>query len=322
MAVIATLTVNPTIDVGTSVDYVVAERKLRCGPPSYEPGGGGLNVSRAIRKLGGESIAMYVKGGSTGELLQDLLEAEGVGTRAIPIENWIRQNMIVSEESTERQYRFGLPGPELREKEWRACLDALSSLDPKPDYIVASGSLPPGPPVDFYAHVARLGREMGSRVIVDTSGEALKKAVEEGVYLLKPNLKELGDITGQKFQSELQQEKLAMKLIESGRSEVLVVSLGSGGALLATVDGYERLHPPTVPIRSKVGAGDSMVAGITLALARGKTVAEAAVFGVASGTAAVMTSGTELCRREDAERLFEEMMRSRSRTHGRRPQGS
>lgn len=312
MKVIATLTMSPTIDVNTSIDYVVAERKLRCGPPSYEPGGGGINVSRAIRKLGGESVSLYTSGGPTGQMLETLLDQEALNHRPIPMKDWIRQNLIVMEESTNRQFRFGMPGPNLEDQEWKRCLDEFSALDPKPDYIVASGSLPAGMPQDFYARLARLAKELSSRIIVDTSGEALRLAVREGVYLIKPNLRELGEITGEKFEDEAQQEALASELVRSGQSEVVVVSLGAAGALLASSEGIERIQSPTVPIRSKVGAGDSMVAGIVLSLARGMSAREAVLFGVASGTAAVMTPGTELCRREDTEKLYERMI---SRKH-------
>lgn len=307
MKVIATLTMSPTIDVNTAIDYVVPERKLRCGPPSYEPGGGGINVSRAVKKLGGESVALYASGGPTGQMLEILLGREGLNHRPIPIGDWVRQNLIVMEESTNRQYRFGLPGPLIEEQEWKGCLDALSALEPKPDYIVASGSLPPGVPQDFYAGLARLARDLESRLVVDTSGEALRMALREGVYLIKPNLRELGQVTGQEFTDELQQERLAAEIVRSGQSEVVVVSLGASGALLVTSNGVEHIQSPTVPIRSKVGAGDSMVAGIVLSLARGMSVEESALFGVAAGSAAVMTPGTELCRREDAEKLYERM---------------
>jgi 6-phosphofructokinase 2 len=309
--VIATLTLSPAVDESTSVDHVVPEDKLRCAEPASEPGGGGINVSRAIRKLGGESVAVYLSGGAAGRDLQELLGSEGLDHRPIPISDSIRRNLIVLETSTNRQYRFGMPGPTVAEPEWESCLDVLGALDPKPDYIVASGSLPPGVPSDFYARVAVMSRKLGSRIIVDTSGEPLRMAVDEGVYLVKPNLRELEHLAQQSFVDEDQQEELAMGLVTRGGAEVVVVSVGAGGALVATAEGTERLHAPTVPIKSKVGAGDSMVAGITLSLARGRSIGEAVRFGVAAGSAAVMTPGSQLCRREDAERLYERIATGR-----------
>jgi 6-phosphofructokinase 2 len=304
---IVTITMNPTIDKSSTVGQVIPERKLYCGPPSYEPGGGGINVSRAIRKLGGESFALYPAGGPTGQMLKQLLDEEGLTHRMIRVDGWTRDNFIVLEQTSGQQYRFGMPGPELREEEWLRCLDELSSLEPAPDYIVASGSLPPGVPPDFYASAAEIANETGARLIVDTYGEALRLALEKGVYLIKPNIREFRELTGDDLKEEPAIKARAMQIVEKGQAKVVAISLGAAGVLLVSETGCERLQPPTVPIVSKVGAGDSMVAGIALSLGRGKSIRQAVRFGVASGTAAVMTPGTELCRREDAERLYAEM---------------
>jgi 6-phosphofructokinase 2 len=212
------------------------------------------------------------------------------------------------EESTSRQYRFGVPGPEFQDEEWERCLDELSALCPTPNYLVASGSLPPGVPTDFYARAARVGKDRGAKVIIDVSGEALAEALKEGVYLIKPNVREFRELVGEDIKEEPQIKAEAQKMVKSGWCEVLVISLGAGGALMVSENVAQHILPPTVPIVSKVGAGDSMVAGIVLSLARGKPLMEAVLFGVAAGTAAVMTPGTELCRREDTERLFESMV--------------
>ncbi len=213
------------------------------------------------------------------------------------------------EESTGRQYRFGMPGPEFQEKEWEQFLTALSDMDPEPEYLVASGSLPPGVPADFYARVARLGKNRGAKVIIDVSGKAMKSALEEGVYLIKPNVREFRELVGKDIREEAQIKAAAQQLVKDGRCELLVISLGAAGALMVSEEVTERILPPTVPIVSKVGAGDSMVAGIVLSLARGKPLRESVLFGVAAGAAAVMTPGTELCRREDAERLYESIIK-------------
>jgi len=315
MKTIVTMTVNPAIDKSSSVAHVTAERKLYCKPPRFEPGGGGVNVSRAIKKLGGESLLLYSVGGLTGKMLQKLLDREGLNHRPFPIEGLIRESLVVMEESTGRQYRFGMPGPEFQEQEWEQFLTALSAMDPAPAFLVASGSLPPGVPADFYAQVARVGKERGTKVIIDVAGEAMKKALREGVYLIKPNVREFRELVGNKINEESQIKAAAQQLVKKGRCELLVISLGPAGALMVSEEVTERILPPTVPIVSKVGAGDSMMAGIVLSLARGRPPRESVLFGVAAGTAAVMTPGTQLCRREDAERLFESMV---SGSHGSR----
>jgi 6-phosphofructokinase 2 len=308
MKTIVTISINPAIDKSSSVAHVVAERKLYCKRPRLEPGGGGVNISRAIRKLGGESMLLYAAGGLTGERLQELLNEEDLVHRPLPIEGSIRDNLVILEESTGQQYRFGMPGPEFQKKEWEQFLQELSTIEPSPDYLVASGSLPPGVPADFFAQVARVGKKRGAKIIIDTSGEALEKAIQEGVYLIKPNAREFRELVGEDITEESQIKSEAQKMVKSGRCEVLIISLGAAGALMVSKEITEHILPPTVPIVSKVGAGDSMVAGIVLSLSRGKSIRESILFGVAAGTAAVMTPGTELCRREDAERLFESMV--------------
>ena len=311
MKTIVIMTLNPAIDKSASVAHVVAEHKLYCTSPRFEPGGGGVNVSRAIKKLGGNSRLLYPAGGLTGDRLQELLEEEGLNHRPFPIEGVTRESLVILEESTGRQYRFGMPGPKLRKKEWEQFLQELSVKEPPPDYVVASGSLPPGVPSDFYAQVARVGKKKGTKTIVDVSGKALKEALEEGVFLIKPNVREFRELVGEEIKEESQIKAEAQKMVKNGQCAVLVISLGAAGALAVSKDFAEHILPPTVPIISKVGAGDSMVAGITLSLARGRSTRESVLFGVAAGTAAVMTPGTELCRREDAEQLYEVMLLDR-----------
>ncbi len=304
MKKIVTLTMNPTVDLSASVDQVLSEHKLRCWDPLYEPGGGGINVARVIRRLGGESLAFYTQGGYFGQLLQDLLDQELLAAHPVPITGSTRENVIISEENSGRQFRFGMPGPRLEEEEWQNCLDNLSNLDPPPDFIVASGSLPPGVPNDFYARVARVSQELKSHLVLDASGTPLKQAASEGVFLLKPNMRELGILAGRDIKNEADLIEVAQDLIGAARCRVVVVSLGAAGAVLVSPDRVERVRAPTVPIKSKVGAGDSMVAGLVLSLARHRPLLEAVRFGVAAGAAAVMTPGTQLCHREDVERLY------------------
>lgn len=301
---IVTFTISPTIDVNTEVKHVLPERKLRCKSPHREPGGGGINVSRAIKKLGGESLAIYPAGGATGKLLHHLMDIEQITQKVVPVDVAVRENFIIKETVSHQQFRFGLPSSKMDKQEWEHCLAALRHISPTPEYIVASGSVPPGVPMDFYARLASLGKKLGARVIVDTAGEPLCEALEEGVFMVKPNIAELQDIAGQTIESEEQIKAMAMKFIENRGSQVVVISIGAGGALLVTSDLSEHFRSPTVPIRSKVGAGDSMTAGIVLHLSRGNSIAEATQFGVAAGAAAVMTPGTELCRKEDTERLY------------------
>mgnify|MGYP001766109591 CR=1 FL=1 len=303
MKSIVTLTVNPAVDISTAVSNVVPDRKLRCGAPIYEPGGGGINVSRVIARLGGRSLAVHTAGGHTGRFLRDLLDREGVPGRSVPVAEPTRESFMVYEETTGQQYRFGMPGPTLREEEWGRMIDVLSALEPRPDYLVGSGALAPGVPADFYARLARAGKTLGARVVVDTSGDALRHAVREPVYLVKPNYREFIDLVGREPRDESEQEALSLEFLRHSSCEAILLSLGAAGVLLATREGTQRLRAPVVPVRSKVGAGDSTVAGVVLSLAQGRPIRDAVLFGLAAGAAAVMTPGSELCRREDVERL-------------------
>jgi 6-phosphofructokinase 2 len=307
MKQILTLTLNPTIDMSSSVENVFPEHKLRCGPVRSEPGGGGINVARAIQHLGGQCRALHFCGGPTGDALRALLDLERIEHTPIAIKGWTRQSVTIVETATGQQYRFVMPGPTFSEAEWRGALAHVADLKAMPDLMVASGSLPPGVPDDFYGQLARIVRAHGSRFILDTSGRALAAALEAGVFLVKPSLRELRSVAGGDLADEVQQEAAAKKIVASGGAEVVVVSLGAAGALFVTEAGCERMRSPTVPVRSKVGAGDSMVAGLTLGLARDYSLRDAVRFGIAAGAAAVMTPGTELCRGEDAERLFKEI---------------
>lgn len=307
MAPIVTLTMNPAIDAATRVERVVADRKLRCERPRRDPGGGGLNVSRVVSRLGGETLAVFLAGGPTGEVLRRLVERERIPARPVETAGWTRENLAVTETSTGRQFRFGMPGPEVGEGEWRRCLETVAAIEPAPRFLVLSGSLSPGVPDDLYARAARSARERGIAVVADTSGEPLRRVAEAGVYLLKPNLRELGQLCSPEPVHEIGIDRAARRVVERGWAEVVVVTMGSAGALLATAELCRRIESPTVPIESRIGAGDSTTAGIVTALARGDELLDAVRYGVAAGAAAVMTPGTELCRREDVEELFRQM---------------
>jgi len=300
---VVTLTLNPAVDKSTFVDQVVAERKLRCEHPVLEPGGGGINVSRVLHELGTPTTAFWTMGGSTGERLRQLLDDVGIDHRPIPIAGETREHLIVVERASNRQFRFGLPGPQLTPAEIDACIASLAALDPGTPYLVLSGSLPEAAPDDLYARLAAAAPS-GCRVVVDTSGAALARSLEAPLFLVKPNVRELGQLAGEPIEDDAHVIDVARRLIERRTVEVVVTSLGAGGAMATTADEHWHVRSPTVRIRSAVGAGDSMVGGIVAALAAGRSLRDAVRYGVAAGAATVMTDGTQLCRRADVERLY------------------
>jgi 6-phosphofructokinase 2 len=307
MRAIHTLTMNPAVDVSTAVDRITAADKLRCTAAQRDPGGGGINASRVIARLGGVSTAVFPVGGVTGQLLRRLVAEEGIECLTSELSDETRLSFTVLEHKTDNEYRFVLPGPTLDKLEWQQCMSMLTAIPERPDLLVVSGTLPPGVPEDFYARLARLAKDWGTKFVLDTSGPALKTAVGEGLYLIKPNLRELRELTGAPLVDEESWIAACRDLIETGRAEIVALTLGHQGALL--VSQGLAIRAPALPIKpvSTVGAGDSFVGAMVYALAREESIRDAFRYGVSAGSAALLTPGTELCTREDVERLYSEV---------------
>ncbi|WP_295676516.1 1-phosphofructokinase family hexose kinase [uncultured Mucilaginibacter sp.] len=306
MPSIITITFNPALDKSVTVEALIPEKKLKCTSPIYEPGGGGINVARAIMKLGGSAVACFLAGGDAGKEIGRLLADEQVGTMVTEIDGKTRENLVVFENSVQVQYLFDMPGPKITEEEVSAFLHRIE-LVKGVKFIVASGSLPDSVPVDVFARIARIAKRKGAKLIVDTSGDALNLALQEGVYLIKPNLRELALLVGEETLEPEHAVDFARELIDSGGSEVIVVSMGALGALMVTKTDVLKITPPELDIKSTVGAGDSLVAGIVLSLEEGKSIEDAVRYGVACGSAATLKPGTQLCSKTDADGIFEMM---------------
>jgi len=300
---IVTLTINPSLDKSTQFTSLIAEQKIRCKQPRYDAGGGGINVSKAILRLGGDSLCVFSSGGSPGIKLEELVQKEGIEIKTISTQNWTRENLVALDTNTNSQYRFCFPGASISELEKETIIQTIQQLKPK--YLVASGSLNEGLATDFYQKIADLAKASGTKLIVDTSGEALKKVLEKGVYLVKPNIGELAKLIGVERLETNEVEVAARKLIEKGSAEIVVVSLGAQGAVLVTATQTEFVPAPNVVKKSTVGAGDSMVGAMVWALSLNKSLKEVVQWGVACGSAATMNEGTQLFKLEDAKRLFE-----------------
>ena len=303
MSRIVTLTFSACIDKSTSVAALAPDIKMNCTSVTLEPGGGGINVARALSKLGTKAKAMYISGGCNGKEFEQLMAQENIPSIIIAGAHETRENIIIVDEANGKQYRFGMPMTALREKEYQQFLSELEAIKDL-SYIIVSGSVPPGVPLSIFTEIANFAHQIKARLIVDTKGDALKKAVEAGVFLIKPNLGELSALVGKRELEVDEVKDVARSLIKSGKCEVVVVSMGAEGALLVTASITKQIKPPNVKRISTVGAGDSMVAGIVYALAQGSELTEAVQYGVACGTAATLNPGTELCRKEDVLSLL------------------
>ena len=308
---IFTLTMNPAIDKSAQVNQIEPDKKLRCQELSFTPGGGGINVARAIHNIGGEAKAIYPAGGPTGDMLEQLLEKENIHQYRVKTKNWTRENVSIIEETTNNQYRFEMPGAPLNEHETAQSLETFLKESQAADFLVASGSLPEGVPDDFYAKLAKKTQGTHPKLIIDTSGQSLKKLKGSGVFLLKPNLREFREFTGLKILSEEDQKQAGRELVNNGTCEVLVLSLGPDGVLLVTHDFQIRFRSPKVAVKSRIGAGDSTVAGIVLGLTQDMDLKEAVMFGISCGASTVMSPGNELCQKSEVERIFNQMKEDR-----------
>lgn len=307
MTQIVTLTMNPALDISTSVDKVVPTHKLRCSQEKVQPGGGGINVARVIRRLNMPATAIYPAGGLTGQILTGALEEEHVKSHSIPIAGETRECFTVHETSSGKDFRFLLPGPTLSEAEQQACLSAVDAVGPAARFLVASGSLPPGVSEDFYARVAIRAKAAQQHFVLDTSGAALRAALAVGVYLFKPSLKELEELIGTTLSTEQQWREAAHEIVKRGQAQIVALSLGEDGALLVTAE--QTLRAPAVPVKvvSTVGAGDNFVAGILWGLCKNLSLEQAFGYGLASAAAALLNAHTNLCDPVDLHRLYEQV---------------
>ncbi|WP_374576257.1 1-phosphofructokinase family hexose kinase [Phenylobacterium sp.] len=308
---VVTLTANPALDIATSVAKVESVNKLRCEAPRFDPGGGGINVARVVHRLGGSTLAVFPSGGPTGQRLAGLLQDAGVPTRPIAVAEDTRESFNITDRGDGAEYRFILPGPHLTEAELGQCLDAALDAAHAGGFLVVSGSLPPGAPTTVIGDLARRAKAAGLRLVVDTWGPTLAAALEAGVHLIKPNLRELSDHLDRALPDMDTRMAACRELIAAGRTEMVALSLSEQGAMLVTAE--EAWSVPAAPIKpaSTVGAGDSFLAGLVWALGQGREPRDALRFAAASGAATLLSPGTELCHRDDVFRLVEQIEPSR-----------
>jgi 6-phosphofructokinase 2 len=305
---VATLTLNPAIDGSCEADAVFPTHKVRTHQERYDPGGGGVNVARVLARLGEVVEVVYCAGGATGALLDELLDIHGLERHRIAIADHTRQSLAVFERDTGKEFRFVPDGPLLSEAEWRAAYDHCAGLDH--GWLVASGSLPRGVPVDFYARLASAvaGRDM--RLVVDTSGPALAAAIAHGgLFLVKPSQGEFEALVGRKLDGAQAVGEAAMALVRSGKAEHVAVTLGHEGAVLAHAGGVIIRPALEVAVKSATGAGDSFVGGMVHGFLRGEDAAGAFRWGMAAGTAAVLSPGTDLCHPDAVRHIWQALGR-------------
>ena len=304
---IVTLTVNPAVDLATTAESVQPGHKIRTFDERYDPGGGGINVARVISELGGQTLALFASGGVTGRFVEEMLTTAKVPWQAVPIRNACRISVTVHDQSNGLEYRFVPRGPQLGASDCANILEALRQVDA--DWIVASGSLAPGLPDDFYGKVASIVTGRGAKFVLDTSGPALTASLGRGISLVKPSLSEFESIVGQEVRDLPGQMMQAKRLVQSGAAEMVALTLGAAGAILATAD--QVIHSPAFVVSEKtgVGAGDSFLAGLVFGLAQQRPLADALRLALACGAAAVQNVGTAAVRRAAVDSLLADTSR-------------
>lgn len=305
---ILTITLNPTVDFCTTSPEITAGPKLRCTEPQIDPGGGGINVARAVKLLGGQATALVAIGGATGAHLLQLLALEGVPTVAFQGPGETRQSMSVIDQTNGNQFRFVMPGPAWEDTDVPRALASVDQATSEDTLVVLSGSQPPGVAKDFPSilseHVA--GRD--ARLIVDISGPALFHLAErrrESLYVLRMNGEEGEELAGRQLTTREDTAAFARDLVSRGVARIVIVARGADGSVMATEDGAWHGVSPPAPVISKVGAGDSFVGGFTFSLARQFPVQDCLRWGVAAASAATMTEATRLCDPDVTKEQFE-----------------
>lgn len=294
---IVTLTLNPALDLDTAVPQMRPREKLRCTKPRIDPGGGGINVARAIHALGGTARAAIALGGPNGAAIAAALQEAKIDVLALVAPGPTRQNLSVIEASTGEQFRFIFPGPSWTPADLAAVGPPLSEAVGAEDILVLSGSLPPGLEAEALVDLALSQVARGVRVVVDTSGPSLAAMAgsARGLCLLRMDGPEAEELCGRPLRQAADTAAVAQALVKDGVAEAVIIARGTEGSVLATAQGRWFAPAANVPVVSVTGAGDSFVAAATLAISQGGAWPEVLSSGCAAASAAVTTPATALC---------------------------
>lgn len=308
MTEILTITLKPSLDYATTVPHIVPDQKLYCAPPRIDPGGGGINVARAIARLGGNALAFVVAGGHMGDRLLELLRSEDIRVSVFPISGETSFSFAVTDLQTHAQQRFGLPGARLSAAETTGLLAAIGEAAPEDGFVVLSGGVAPGLPDDFPQHIQKQISHKTKRLIVDTSKAPLARLVASPrapLFALRIDRKEAERVAMRELTTLEDSLAFATSLVERGVAQHVVTARGAEGSLMVTPERRFFCRTPKVHVKSKIGAGDAFVGAMTHAFARGDRPEEALRWGVAAASATVGTEGTALFDRPGAVRLFD-----------------
>ena len=300
---ILTITLNPAVDETLTVHQLQLGETNRIKETDIDPGGKGLNVARVVKRLGRPCVAAMLLGGETGHFIRNRLEREAVDIAAVEIPEATRVNISVLDESTGVQTNLNHEGPQVTAAELHALEARIEEWLPETVVMAIGGSLPPGAPVDAYAHLIEWVRKDDVRTILDASGDALVEGVKARPYMIKPNVREAEKLLGRKLATDSDIAQAGRELVAGG-IEIAVISMGSRGCIAVSEDGAWKVISPEVRAETTIGAGDSLVAGLAIGTFEHSSLADSLALGTAAAAATVMTHGTELCRVDDVQALL------------------
>ena len=300
---ITTITINPALDVHSSIDNLAPEIKLRCERPSYNPGGGGINISRVLQRMKLDCNTWFPEGGYTGKIISGLLKKEGLLICPFHSRKATRENINIVENKTKNQYRFCMPGEDLGKAFYNLLFEKIVQLEPN-GILVISGSMPSHYPEDFFTKISNTCESKSIKLIVDTSGDALKHTIANNVFLIKPNFQEIAELYGEITLSKKKAIDLSKSLVKEGRVKNILLTNGKFGAWLISKETVFFIKPPSVNVKSTIGAGDSALAGAVYGIAQNYTPQNILAMSVAAGTATTLQEGSTLCDWEDVNHLF------------------
>lgn len=306
MPMIATVTLNPSLDEWITLNQLKPGQLNRARNFARFAGGKGLNVSRVVAELGGRTVAYMLCGGPDGEMLKHLVEAEGLNYSAIETQGTTRNNYKIQTIHPQGMTEINGAGPKVGPSLLSALKQRILTDRPRPKALVLAGSLPPGPKPSLYATWVRIFRRaLKVPIVLDASEKSLNAGLAAKPWLIKPNQDEAESLLGRTLKSRKRQKEAVGELIGLGAQHV-VLSLGAEGAIFGgqESDTYWYVRPPEVKAKSAVGAGDSFVAGFMHRYLETRDFSEALRFGAVCGSACAMTAGTELVRRKDVLRLL------------------
>jgi len=309
MTPILTITLNPALDIFGSVDEIVIGPKLRCDGGQIDAGGGGVNVSRAIKILGGDSKAFVATAGVLGDVLVKQIRKHDIEPIRYETDGHTRQSLSIFEESSGKQLRLILPGPIWTQAQVDGLLDCILLHTENDAIVVASGSLPPGVPDDFYINLNTILHQKNARMVLDTSAEVLMtsvKSIKHPYYVLRMDRLEAEFLAGRNFPTPFEMADFAQQMVTDNVAQIVILARGAEGSVFASATERFHIHPPKTPVHSVVGAGDSFVGALTMALSRGQSLEEAAILATSTASSAVQTGASDLCVREVVDQIMTE----------------